>query len=87
MEKIKHIPLRMCAGCRNMHEKPKLIRIILDGDKPCIDFRQNKCTRGMYLCKDEKCVRIAQKKKIISKLVKNQVSDDFYEELIEYAAR
>ncbi len=88
MEKAKtaHIPQRMCAGCRSMVNKPDLIRIVIQNNALTVDKEHKILARGIYLCKNEKCVLTAQKRKALSRVFKNQVSDDFYKELIDYAA-
>ena len=88
MEKTKtaHIPKRMCAGCRSMIDKPDLIRIVIRDNALVIDKEHKILSRGIYLCKNEKCILTAQKRIALSRVFKNQVSDDFYKELIDYAA-
>lgn len=86
-KKSKHIPKRMCVGCRKMHNKNELIRIVIEKDELVIDKKHNIMSRGIYLCKNEECILNAQKKKALSRLIKKQVSDGFYEGLGEYATR
>ena len=77
----KHIPLRMCAGCRKMSEKSELIRIVLKDLELLIDDEKKILSRGIYLCKNIECVEKAKKRKVFSNLLKNKVPDEFYEEL------
>ena len=79
--KEKHIPFRMCVGCRSMVEKTKLIRIIVKDDNILIDDGKKEQCRGMYLCKNKECVTKAQKRKAFSNILKRKVPDEFFEEL------
>lgn len=59
----KKIPSRMCVVCRNMFEKPDLIRVVKGADGVSIDLTGKKAGRGAYVCKNpecfEKCVKNA----------------------------
>ena len=81
--KSQHIPFRMCTGCRQMIEKPELIRIVLKDGKLLIDDEKKILSRGIYLCKNIECFEKAKKRKVFSGLLKNKVPDEFYEELEE----
>lgn len=86
-KKVKHIPLRMCAGCRSMKAKQELVRIVVENDSLVIDESYKRNGRGIYLCKNAECAAVIQKKKALSKLLNKQVSDDFYKELTDYVSR
>lgn len=47
----KKIPSRMCVVCRNMFEKPDLIRVVKGADGVSIDLTGKKAGRGAYVCK------------------------------------
>lgn len=53
----KHIPLRMCAICRESKPKSELSRYVRTGKgQPHIpDPDKNKPGRGIYLCHREEC--------------------------------
>ena len=85
-KKAKHIPMRMCAGCRGMKEKRELIRIVAADEGLVIDQSYRKTGRGAYLCKNADCILTAQKRKALSKQLNRQVSEDFYKELIDYVS-
>ena len=80
-----HIPQRMCVACRSMHDKDKLIRIVVENEDLVIDTSQKKLMRGFYLCKNTDCINLAQKKKVFQRALKKNVSDEFLKELINYA--
>lgn len=79
----KHIPERMCVGCRKMKPKRELIKIVLNEKSPEIDEKQKKFGRGAYLCKSLECIEAARKKKALSRQFKTAVSEDFYESVKE----
>lgn len=80
-----HIPQRMCVGCRNMIDKNKLIRIVVNNGELFLDKEQKKLTRGFYVCKNTDCIKIAEKKKVFQRAIKKNVSEDFLKELKSYA--
>ncbi len=80
----KHIPERMCSGCRQMFDKSTLIRVVLENDKLVIDKHQKKMSRGVYVCKNAECIIKAQKRKAFNVILKQRVPDEFYEELTAY---
>lgn len=66
-------PIRTCIVCRSKKKKNELFRITCEeGNKPVYDKNQNICSRGIYLCKDhkciEKCIKILQKGKLNTKI-------------------
>lgn len=80
-----HVPQRMCVGCRNMIDKDKLIRVINDNGQLFIDENQKKLTRGFYVCKNTECIKLSEKKKVFQRIIKENVSTKFFEELKSYA--
>ena len=85
-KKAKHIPLRMCTGCRSMKEKRELIRIVAAEEGVVIDESYRKNGRGAYICKNAECIKTAQKRKALSKQLNQPVGDDFYKELLDYVS-
>ncbi len=83
----KHIPQRMCVVCRSMIDKNELIRLIPEGTQLIIDEKQNILKRGIYICRSSECAEKAKRKKIFSKILRKNISDQIYEEIKEYAAR
>lgn len=86
-DKGKHIPERMCAGCRQMFEKHSLIRVVSNGDTLEIDMEHKTMSRGVYVCKNEECIMRLQKRKAFNVILKKHINEEFYRELTEYAAR
>ncbi len=52
---------RCCIACKTRNEKSKLFRIVTDNNVPKLDIKQKENTRGMYICKNEKCIAKAIK--------------------------
>ena len=48
---------RRCIACKTRKPKNELLRIVSDlNNNPCIDEKQKINSRGLYICKDEKCI-------------------------------
>ena len=55
-------PIRCCVACRTRKNKKDLFRIVADNDKKAIlDIKQNINSRGIYVCKDKKCIENLKK--------------------------
>lgn len=55
-------PIRCCIVCRTRKKKKEFFRIVADENKNAIiDEKQNINSRGIYLCKDNKCINNLQK--------------------------
>ena len=83
MQKTKKVPLRKCVSCNERKEKKELIRIVVSDGTPIIDITQKQNGRGAYLCRDEKCILNAQKKKVLDRSLEVSIADEFYELLIK----
>lgn len=83
MQKIKKIPLRKCVSCNERKEKKELVRIVALGGEAIIDKTSRMNGRGAYLCKDEKCISNAKKRKSLDRCLEVKTSDELYELLIK----
>ncbi len=87
--KTKKVPMRRCAGCMQSKEKKEMIRIVGDREG-CVklDVTGKAPGRGVYLCPDSSCFRLARKKQAISRSlgirVPEEVLDGIFEELRNY---
>jgi len=81
----KHIPLRMCVGCREMKPVGELLRIAKDFENGEVKLDLNKKVfgRGAYICKSEACLRIAMKKKAFERAFKGPMQDMYDKVLSE----
>lgn len=49
-------PIRCCSLCKKRDEKKNLFRIVADNGSAVLDEKQNIHSRGMYICRDKKCI-------------------------------
>ena len=77
--KEKHIPMRMCSGCRERFEKNSLIRVVKspEGDIS-IDKTGKKSGRGAYICKSVECFEKARKARKFERSFSCMISEDIY---------
>lgn len=82
MQKQKKIPQRQCVGCRTMHDKRDLIRVVKSPEgEISLDARGKKPGRGAYLCKSTECLAKARKTKALERAFSLSISDAVYAEL------
>ena len=63
MSKRGHVPLRMCTGCRQRKKKEEMVRLIqMSEGVMVLDGKKILPGRGVYLCPDPACLRMARKK-------------------------
>ena len=75
-------PIRMCGGCMTRSAKHELIRIVrMPDSRLCIDIKQKLDGRGVYICKKEKCLENAIKRKWLSRGLRCEVEPELFEEL------
>lgn len=56
------MPIRCCIACKSRKNKEDFFRIVADNEKNAIlDKNQNINSRGMYICKNKKCISNIQK--------------------------
>lgn len=77
----KHIPKRMCVACRQMINQNELFRVVKNNDEIIIDNEKKKFGRGAYVCKNEKCIKLAMKKKAFERHLKVSHDIEIYESL------
>ena len=83
----KKIPMRMCVGCREMHEKRGLIRIVKSAEgMVSIDMRGKAPGRGAYICKKSDCLERAMKSRALERALEHRIEPDVYERLREELA-
>ena len=81
----KHIPIRKCMGCCKRRAKEEFIRTVSEGEgktkELLIDKTYKKDGRGIYVCKEEECLKKARKARRLERTFSCKVSDEFYDEL------
>lgn len=80
---MSHIPERMCVGCRKMYPKSELVKLVAADEGIVVDKNQKLFGRGAYVCKNAACIALAKKKKALSRQLKVQVAESFYQALTE----
>jgi predicted RNA-binding protein YlxR (DUF448 family) len=64
MSKKRHVPIRMCIGCRRKKKKDEMLRFAQTIDGVVVaDKKKRMNGRGLYLCPDLVCFKMAQKKR------------------------
>ncbi len=83
----KKIPLRMCTGCREHKPKKELIRVVKSPEgEVSVDLTGKKSGRGAYICRDEQCLRKAQKNKQLERTLEVTLTQEIYDRLAEEIA-
>jgi predicted RNA-binding protein YlxR (DUF448 family) len=62
-------PHRSCAGCGCSREKQDLLRLTISGGSARVDPRGRLPGRGVYLCRDEACVALAERRRALGRWV------------------
>lgn len=79
---VKKIPMRMCTGCREMHPKAELIRVVKTPDGEIkLDIAGRANGRGAYLCKKPECLKRAEKSNALARAFEMNVASEIYERL------
>ena len=83
---MKKIPLRKCVATNEQLPKKELIRIVKSKDGEIfIDDSGKKNGRGAYLKRSKVAIELAKKKSSLEKSLQIKISDEIYEELMQYA--
>ena len=76
---------RMCGGCSCRKPKNELLRIVrTPSGTVIVDKTHNADGRGAYICKSEKCLNIAIKKKWFVRCLKSDISEELMEQIKSY---
>ena len=76
------IPMRQCAGCREMKSKREMIRVLRTTEGNIeLDATGKKNGRGAYLCYDPACLERAMKTRALERSLKASISQEVYEDL------
>ncbi len=88
MSIAKHVPVRMCIGCREKKVKEDFIRVVKSADckdenkaEIVIDKTYKIPGRGAYICKNEKCFKGIIKKQKLQKALRAQIPKEIILEL------
>lgn len=79
---MKFKPQRTCIGCLEKKDKTDLIRIVKNKKEEIFVDKNGKAEgRGLYLCKDIKCLEKLKKNNNIEKKFRIKKPDNIYENL------
>ena len=78
------IKQRMCVSCRQMKNKSELIRVVKVGNSISIDKTGKLDGRGAYVCNNDTCINMCEKKRLFNKSFKCNIPNEIYLELKEY---
>ena len=79
---MKKLPVRLCIGCQQPHNKRDMIRIVKSPEGVfSVDATGKKSGRGAYICRDINCFNEAVKQHRLEKSFKCPIDKSVYEEL------
>jgi len=73
LKKISKRPERSCVGCGKRSLKAELLRFTISVGRLYLDCREQRASRGAYLCYDRSCLSAALKKRAFSRAFKSSV--------------
>ena len=81
-------PERLCVGCRQLHPKSELLRIVRSAEGAITYDPTGKSPgRGAYLCPSSECLRQARKHNGLSWSFKGRVAPAVYDALEDVVRR
>ena len=84
----KKIPMRQCAGCREMKPKKELVRVVRSPEGVIsLDFRGKAPGRGAYVCPNLECLRRARKARLLERSLDTAIPAEVYAALEERMAQ
>lgn len=87
MEPAKQ-PERLCVGCRQLHPKNRLLRIVRSPNgTAAYDPTGKSPGRGAYLCPSAECLRLARRQGGLSWSFKGRVAPAVYDALEDVVRR
>ena len=75
---------RKCVACRESKNQELMIRVARINDMYIIDENNKLGGRGAYICKNNKCLELTIKKKLLNRSFKSNLNNEVYELLGEY---
>ena len=68
----------MCVACRERKEKSGLIKVVKTGSGFVVCTDNKTQGRGAYVCKNEKCIDFAVKKRAFDRRFRKKLPDEVY---------
>ena len=76
--------IRTCCACRRKALKPELLRVVrLPDGTAQLDDRQKMSGRGVYLCRNPKCLEKARRSGAMERSISAAVPEDVMEQIRE----
>lgn len=75
---------RRCVACRQTKQQNEMLRIARINNQFIIDKNNKLDGRGAYVCKDQKCIDLTIKKKLLNRAFKTNLNAEIYQKLEEY---
>ncbi len=83
---MKKVPLRKCVATGEQLPKKELIRIVKNKEgEVSVDPTGKKNGRGAYLKRSLDAIELANKEKILNRVLDTEIPEEIYEELKTYA--
>lgn len=83
--KGKHVPQRTCVGCREVHSKRSLIRVVRNPEGVYVDPTGKMAGRGAYLHEQKKCWK-AGIENALSRALRTELTAEEKERLTKFMA-
>lgn len=81
---MRKIPMRKCVVTNERFPKNELIRVVRTPENEIVvDPTGKKNGHGAYLKKDAEVIAMAQKKKILNRILETEIPDEVYQELLK----
>jgi len=78
----RKIPQRTCIGCRTVHPKRDLVRVVRTPEGTIhIDPTGKQSGRGAYICPHEACIELAFKRKQLERALEVAIAPEVMERL------
>ena len=81
----KHVPQRTCVGCREVHSKRSLIRVVRNPEGIFVDPTGKMAGRGAYLHEQRQCWEIGMEN-ALARALKTDLSTEDKKRLAEFTA-
>ncbi len=81
MPKIE--PVRTCVACRTKGTKENFFKVVMNKNgEVLVETTKKLDGRGAYVCKNQECLNLCKKKRILNRVFKREVPENVYEELL-----
>ena len=75
----KNIPQRRCAGCYQSFDKNSLFKVVrTPGQVILFDEKGNLDGRGVYVCKNKKCIEKVRKSNAFGRGLKCEIPEEIF---------